>query len=29
MDPWQMIKTERSSLVEALAMLPDADWDRP
>ena len=29
MDTWQMIKTERSSLVDALAALPDADWDRP
>ena len=29
MDTWQMIKAERSSLVDALAVLPDADWGRP
>ena len=29
MDTWQMIKTERASLVDALDKLPDADWDKP
>jgi uncharacterized protein (TIGR03083 family) len=29
MDTWQMIKDERASLVDALAELPDADWDKP
>jgi len=29
MDTWQMIKEERASLVDALAALPDADWDKP
>jgi uncharacterized protein (TIGR03083 family) len=29
MNTWQMIKIERSSLVDALAGLPDADWDMP
>jgi uncharacterized protein (TIGR03083 family) len=29
MDTWQMIGAERSSLVEALAALPDAAWDAP
>jgi uncharacterized protein (TIGR03083 family) len=29
MDVWQMIKAERASLVDALAGLADADWDRP
>jgi uncharacterized protein (TIGR03083 family) len=29
MDTWQMIKDERTSLVNALAELPDAAWDKP
>jgi len=29
MDTWQMIEEERASLVDALAALPDADWDKP
>jgi uncharacterized protein (TIGR03083 family) len=29
MDTWQMIRAERASLVDALAQLPDSDWDRP
>jgi uncharacterized protein (TIGR03083 family) len=29
MDTWQMIKEERTSLVDALDKLPDADWDKP
>ncbi|HEY3004195.1 MAG TPA: maleylpyruvate isomerase family mycothiol-dependent enzyme [Kribbellaceae bacterium] len=29
MDTWQMIGAERASLVEALAKLPDEDWDKP
>jgi uncharacterized protein (TIGR03083 family) len=29
MDTWQMIKEERTSLVDALAALPAADWDAP
>ena len=29
MDTWQMIKAERASLVDALATLPDANWDKP
>jgi uncharacterized protein (TIGR03083 family) len=29
MDTWQMIKSERASLVDALDKLPDADWDKP
>jgi uncharacterized protein (TIGR03083 family) len=29
MDTWQMIKSERATLVDALEKLPDADWDRP
>ena len=29
MDTWQMIRAERASLVDALAELSDADWDRP
>jgi len=29
MDTWQMIKAERASLVDALATLADADWDKP
>jgi uncharacterized protein (TIGR03083 family) len=29
MDTWQMIKDERVSLVDALAALPVADWDKP
>jgi uncharacterized protein (TIGR03083 family) len=29
MGTWQMIKAERASLVEALAALPDSDWDKP
>jgi uncharacterized protein (TIGR03083 family) len=29
MDTWQMIKTERASLVDALAQLPDDAWDKP
>ncbi|WP_285702369.1 maleylpyruvate isomerase family mycothiol-dependent enzyme [Microtetraspora sp. NBRC 16547] len=29
MDTWQMIRAERASLANALAALPDADWDRP
>jgi len=28
MDTWQMIRSERASLVDALAALPDADWDK-
>jgi uncharacterized protein (TIGR03083 family) len=28
-DTWAMIETERTSLVEALAQLPDASWDQP
>jgi uncharacterized protein (TIGR03083 family) len=29
MDTWQMIRAERASLVDALANLPDRDWERP
>jgi uncharacterized protein (TIGR03083 family) len=29
MDIWPMIRTERAALVEDLAALPAADWDRP
>jgi Mycothiol maleylpyruvate isomerase N-terminal domain len=29
MDTWQMIKEELGSLVDALAALPTADWDKP
>lgn len=29
MDTWQMIRAERASLVDALAQLSEADWDRP
>jgi uncharacterized protein (TIGR03083 family) len=29
MDTWQMIRAERASLVDALAQLPDGDWDKP
>ncbi|HET6214681.1 MAG TPA: maleylpyruvate isomerase family mycothiol-dependent enzyme [Micromonosporaceae bacterium] len=29
MSTWQMIRAERASLVDALAALPDADWDKP
>lgn len=29
MDIWQMIKAERASLVDGLAALPEADWQRP
>jgi uncharacterized protein (TIGR03083 family) len=29
MDTWQMIRDERASLADALATLPDSDWDRP
>jgi uncharacterized protein (TIGR03083 family) len=29
MDTWQMIRTERASLVDALAALPESAWDRP
>jgi uncharacterized protein (TIGR03083 family) len=29
MDTWTMIGAERTSLVDALAALPDADWDKP
>ncbi|OJF10344.1 maleylpyruvate isomerase family mycothiol-dependent enzyme [Couchioplanes caeruleus] len=29
MDTWQMIRTERAALVEALAALPAPAWDRP
>jgi uncharacterized protein (TIGR03083 family) len=29
MDTWQMIEDERASLVEALATLPESDWDKP
>jgi uncharacterized protein (TIGR03083 family) len=29
MDTWQMIKTERASLVEALGALPESEWTRP
>jgi uncharacterized protein (TIGR03083 family) len=28
-DTWQMIRAERVSLSEALAALPDPDWDKP
>jgi uncharacterized protein (TIGR03083 family) len=28
-DTWQMIRAERASLVDALAAIPDADWDKP
>jgi len=29
MDTWPMIEQERASLVDALAVLPAADWNRP
>jgi len=29
MGTWQMIRSERAALVDALAALPPADWDRP
>jgi uncharacterized protein (TIGR03083 family) len=29
MDTWQMIKAERTSLVDALGKLSDADWEKP
>src|SRR5256885_5200795 len=29
MDTWQMIRTERAGLVDALDKLPEADWDKP
>ncbi|MFI7600989.1 maleylpyruvate isomerase family mycothiol-dependent enzyme [Actinoplanes sp. NPDC049681] len=29
MDTWQMIRTERAALVEALAALPPPAWERP
>lgn len=29
MDTWQMIEAERAGLVDALATLPDSDWDKP
>jgi uncharacterized protein (TIGR03083 family) len=29
MDTWQMIEEERASLVDALAQLPEAAWDKP
>ncbi|MEV6596952.1 maleylpyruvate isomerase family mycothiol-dependent enzyme [Actinoplanes sp. NPDC051346] len=29
MDTWQMIRTERAALVDALAALPASAWDRP
>jgi uncharacterized protein (TIGR03083 family) len=29
MDTWDMIRSERAALVEALAALPEADWDKP
>ena len=29
MDTWQMIRTERAYLVDALGKLSDADWDKP
>jgi uncharacterized protein (TIGR03083 family) len=29
MDTWQMIRSERASLVDDLAKLPDSDWDKP
>jgi uncharacterized protein (TIGR03083 family) len=29
MDTWQAIRDERASFVNALAELPDADWDKP
>jgi uncharacterized protein (TIGR03083 family) len=29
METWDMIKIERGSLVDALAALPAADWDKP
>jgi uncharacterized protein (TIGR03083 family) len=29
MDTWQMIEAERATLVDALAQLPDAAWDKP
>ena len=29
MDTWQMIRAERAPLVDALAALPVADWDKP
>ncbi len=29
MDIWHMIEKERASLVDALAALPDGDWDKP
>jgi uncharacterized protein (TIGR03083 family) len=29
MDTWQMIRAERSSLVDGLAALPETDWSKP
>src|SRR2546423_829548 len=29
MDTWQMIRSERAALVDALGKLSDADWDKP
>jgi uncharacterized protein (TIGR03083 family) len=29
MDTWQMIRAERAALVDALASVPEADWDKP
>jgi uncharacterized protein (TIGR03083 family) len=29
MDTWQMIRSERAGLVDALDKLPEADWDKP
>lgn len=29
MDTWQMIDDERAALADALAGLPDSDWDKP
>ena len=29
MDTWQLIRSERASLVDALAALPEAAWDKP
>jgi uncharacterized protein (TIGR03083 family) len=29
MDTWQMIRAERASLVDALAVLPDSAWEKP
>jgi uncharacterized protein (TIGR03083 family) len=29
MDTWQMIRAERASLADALAALPEPDWDKP